>query len=200
MINSIRYSPHIDGHYTDLRDYIVSVAVKTERPYSRDSGAGLVVRYINTTNDEDLRGILFLKEPGRCCSIFYFHRGKLTRQASYQLPPLEDHNHDTFETIRIKASGNRVTFIINGKVVAEKDDECLEGSACVALMAIGPGTFCFDDLELWLYVISLAPSYFLQVCNDSSYTGPNVMRICDQLRNGQLVSVDELIYTVMQLG
>jgi hypothetical protein len=150
MINSIKYSPHIDGHHTDLRDCIVSVAVKTERPYFRDSGAGLVVRYVNTTNDEDLKGILFLKEPGRCCSIFYFRRGKLTRQASYSLPPLEDHNHDIFENIRIKASGNRVTFIINGKVIAEKDDECLEGSACVALMAIGPGTFCFDDLELWL--------------------------------------------------
>jgi len=150
MINSIRYTANIDGHYTDLRDRIVSVAVKTERPYHRNSGAGLVVRFVETVDDDDLRGIVLLKEPGRCCSIFYLYRGKLKRQASYSLSPLEDHSHDTFETLKIKASGNRVTFTINGKVVAEKDDMCLEGSACVALIAIGPGTFYFDDLELWL--------------------------------------------------
>ena len=154
MINAFNYTTSIDGHRTDLRDCIFSVAVQIDWPYLPNSGAGLIVRYVASVDDSLVRGIVFLKEPNRCCSIFYMQGGVLSRKASYPLPPSEAHNQDPFDTLRVKASGNRVTFMVNGKIIAEKDDKVLQGFSRVALIALGQGDFRFDNLELWLLVPS----------------------------------------------
>lgn len=150
MINSFNYTPKLDGHPIDLRDCIFSAAVQLEPPYLPNNGAGLIVRYVEDLEDDSMHGIVFLKEPNRCCSIFYMREGSLVRKASYPLPPSMIHNQDPFDTLKVNANGNRLTFIVNGKVVAEKEDELLEGSCRVAIIAIGQGTFRFDNLELWL--------------------------------------------------
>ena len=108
------------------------------------------MRYQNASSNSSSKGIVFLKEPNRCCTIFYMGNGKLTRKASYPLPQSEVHNKDPFDTLRVKASGDRVVFMVNGKVIAEKEDRVIEGFSQVAIIALGEGTFEFDNLELWL--------------------------------------------------
>jgi hypothetical protein len=150
FINKFNYTPKIDGHETDLRDCIFSVAVQIEWPYLPNTGAGLIVRYADVTDDSATRGVVFLKEPNRCCSIFYMQGGSLLRKASYSLPPSDTHNSDVFDALKVIANVNRITFLVNGKVVAEKDDKGPEGFCSIAIIAIGEGTYHFDNLELWL--------------------------------------------------
>jgi hypothetical protein len=187
MINTFNYTIDIDGHQEDLRDCIFSVAVKIESPFLPNNGAGLIIRYVKATNDSTARGIVFLKEPNRCCSIFYMQGGVLTRKASYPLSSSEVHNQDPFDTLKVRASGNRVTFMVNGKTIAEKDDKVLKGFSSVAIIAMGQGSFQFDNLELWLLVFFRNPFSFVMIIKPDSehHLGRSAMRVCERydLRN-----------------
>jgi hypothetical protein len=74
----------------------------------------------------------------------------LTQTGSYSLPPSNLHNEDPFDTLRVKASGNRVTFMVIGRAITEKEDEFMEGFIRAAITAIRQGVYKLDNLELWL--------------------------------------------------
>ena len=155
FINSINCANKITGYAIDLRDCIVSVAVRMQRPSYQESGAGLIVRYRGPVTDGDKyhngTGLCFVKEPGRCCTIYRLDGVHHDRKASFPLPSAGLHDQDPFDTLKIICRGDRIVFMVNDCLTAEMEDKALEDIyPKLAIYAFGRGAYDFDDFQLWM--------------------------------------------------
>jgi hypothetical protein len=150
FVNSYAYNATLDGKPIGLRDCIVAVAVKIEFPLKGQTGAGILMRCLEMPEGVTTEGVAFVKEPGRCCSIWDMTDGNLNRRASYPMQQPRNYNEDPFDTSKVSANGDRLVFFINGEAVAEKEHRVTEGYCIAAIIAFGKSTFHIDNLELWL--------------------------------------------------